>query len=78
MIAKYYPYLDNLVSIRRSTASVLKTSEDGEDVSLKSMMPKHKVETVELKFNDEEAIEHQWFHRVHARYVTILILRRAN
>ena len=67
LIAKYYHYLDLLISVRRSTASVLHAKENGEKIELKTMMPKHEVKTVELRYTDEEAIEHQWFHRIYAR-----------
>ena len=49
-VSKYYHYLDELISIRRSTASVLRRNEDAETVDLKSMMPKHNVKTVELSY----------------------------
>ncbi|KAL8976770.1 MAG: hypothetical protein Q9205_007295 [Flavoplaca limonia] len=68
IIAKYYRYLDELVTIRRSTASILYRTEGGEKIELKNMMPKHQVKTVQLSYTDEEACEAQWFHRNNARY----------
>lgn len=66
-IAKYYHYMDELLSVRRSTASVLKRNEEGDTVSLRSMMPKHHVRTVELSYDEEEETEAQWLHRLAAR-----------
>ncbi|KAL8646787.1 MAG: hypothetical protein Q9210_005931 [Variospora velana] len=66
-IATYFHYLDDTVTIRRSTASVLHRSEWGGRIELKNMMPKHQVKTVELTYTDEEALEAQWFHRNNAR-----------
>ena len=67
IISRYYHHLDELIAIRRSLASELVRNEKGEKVSLKSMMPKHVVKTVELSYDDEEELEAQCFHRVYAR-----------
>lgn len=67
MISKFYHYMDELVSIRRSTASVLIRNENGDQISMKSMMPKHTVKTAELVYTNEEAVEAQFLHRFHAR-----------
>lgn len=67
IISTYYHYLDELIAIRRSPASELIRNQKGEKVSLKSMMPKHVVKTVELSYDDEEELEAQCFHRVYAR-----------
>ncbi|KAL8834745.1 MAG: hypothetical protein Q9170_003622 [Blastenia crenularia] len=69
-IAKFYHYLDDLVSIRRSTASVLHRAEGGEPIPLSTMMPKHQVKTVELEYDEDEGHEMQWFHRNNARLYT--------
>lgn len=66
-IAKYYHIMDELVSIRRSTASILKVNDKGDTIELKTMMPPHTVKTVELNYTAEEATEAQWFHRLFAR-----------
>ena len=67
IISRYYHRLDELIAIRRSPASELVRNEKGERVSLKSMMPKHVVKTVELSYDEEEELEAQCFHRVYAR-----------
>ncbi len=59
--------MDELVSIRQSTASVLQRNEEGETMDMKSMMPKHEVKIAELESTSEEAIEAQFLHRLHAR-----------
>ena len=62
--------MDELISIRRSTASVLpRDFEKTEFVELKTMMPKHIVKTVELEYKKEEAAEAQWLHRQFSRSV---------
>ena len=66
-IAKYFHIMDELVSIRRSTASVLHVNDTGDTIELKTMMPPHTVKTVELNYTAEEATEAQWFHRLFAR-----------
>lgn len=45
--------MDELISVRRSTASVLKRNDAGDKVELKSMMPKHTVKTVNLEYDLE-------------------------
>ena len=67
MISKFYHHMDELVSIRRSTASSLIRNESGDQISMKSMMPKHVVKTAELVYTNEEAVEAQFLHRYHAR-----------
>ncbi|KAL8841352.1 MAG: hypothetical protein Q9170_000983 [Blastenia crenularia] len=70
-ISEYYHYLDELVAVRRSTASELVRNETGEKVSLASMMPVHEVKTVELSYTEEEEVEAQVFHRIYARYALV-------
>ena len=67
MISKYYKYMDELVSIRRSTASILIRNESGDQISMRSMMPKHVVKKAELTYSDKEAVEAQFLHGYHAR-----------
>ena len=67
VISKYYHYMDEMVSIRRSPASVLVRNEQGDTTLLKAMMPKHKVKTVELRYEGEEEVEAQCMHRVFVR-----------
>lgn len=69
MIARYYHHMDKLIMIRRSTSSTLKMNKKSDLLSLKSVMPTHKVKTVELFLRLEEKAEAQWIHRVHARFV---------
>ena len=59
--------MDELVSIRRSTAPVLSRHENGDKVEMRSMMPTHEVKTAELNYTDEKAIEAQFLHRIQAR-----------
>ena len=66
VIAKFYHYMDELIMIRRSTASILKFNNDIE-IPMISMMPSHDVRTVQLSYTPEEAVEAQWVHRLHAR-----------
>lgn len=49
--------MDDLITIRRSTASLLVLNEAGQTLSLRTMMPVHEVKTVELTMNEEEAAE---------------------
>lgn len=58
-ISKYYHVMDELISIRRSTASVLKRNDTGGIVELETMMPPHKVRTVDLSYNLKEETEAQ-------------------
>lgn len=53
--------------IRRSTSSALDVDGAGEKLPMDSMMPMHKVQTVELVYREEEAIESQFVHRLYAR-----------
>lgn len=47
-ISRFYHYLDEIIAVRRSPASELGIKR-GDKLSLKSMMPKHDVKTVELQ-----------------------------
>ena len=72
-LAKYFHYADDLASIRRSVASELLKNEHGETVSMREMMPRHQVLTVDLQWQREEGLEYQVVHRAHARrYIRIL------
>jgi hypothetical protein len=66
-IRMYFPYIDNLISIRRSTASALLRNQENETISLESMMPTRTVKTVEVKYLEDEKPEMQWTHRAAAR-----------
>ena len=66
-ISRYYHFMDELVSIRRSTASILKQNEEGDTTSMRSMMPKRQVRNADLEYTAEEAVEAQFLHRSHAR-----------
>lgn len=59
--------MDELLCIRRSTASILTRNEAGDQTSMRSMMPKHQVKTADLEYTAEEAVEAQFLHRIHAR-----------
>lgn len=59
--------MNELVSIRRSMASVLLRNDKGDKVDMRSMMPTHEVKTAELQYTDEEAIEAQFLHRLLAQ-----------
>jgi hypothetical protein len=74
LISKFYHYMDELIMIRRSTASVLQFN-DATTVSMRSMIPHHEVRTVELTYTNEEAAESQWVHRLHARSVLHIDMR---
>ncbi|KAL8752495.1 MAG: hypothetical protein Q9199_005710 [Rusavskia elegans] len=60
-VAKYFQTMDDLDSISRSTTSSLNKNESGEKISLKSMMPSHKVRTAVLQYDEDEAAEAEWF-----------------
>ena len=47
-ISHYYHFMDELVSIRRSTASILTRNEKGDTTSMRSITAKHQVKTVGL------------------------------
>ena len=53
-IKQYFLYIDNLVSIRRSTASVLIQNQAEDRTSLKSMMLTHHVKTVNVEYQIKE------------------------
>ena len=65
--------MDELISIRRSTASILLRNDNGDKVDMRSMMPTHEVKTAELLYTAEEAIEAQFLHRLHTQYTLELI-----
>ncbi len=69
LISQYYHFMDELVVIRRSTSSSLILNEIGDRISLRSIMPLHEVKTVDIVYREEEAVEAQWMHRIHARQV---------
>lgn len=48
---------------------MLDLDSKGNTLSLSSMIPAHKVETVEVEYRDEEEAKSQWVHRTHARLV---------
>lgn len=59
-MSHYYHHIDELVSIRRSTASKIpRDYERTEFVDLRTIMPKHTVKTVKLEYRKEEAAEAQ-------------------
>ena len=64
----HYHCMDELLMIRRSTASESPKNASGKKVSLHTMMPMHTVLIVEPEYQEEEAIEAQWFLQVFARY----------
>ena len=67
-IRNNFHYIDNLVSIRRSTASVLDRGDGaGGKISLQSIMPTHEVKTVEVDYAEDEKPEMQWTHRASAQ-----------
>lgn len=67
MISHYYHLMNELISIRKSTASILTRNKEADTISLRSIMPKHQVKTADLEYNAEEAVEAQFLHRIHAR-----------
>jgi hypothetical protein len=58
LISKFYHYMNELLMIRRSTASNFKLN-DTDFISMKSMISHHEVRIVELFYSDEEAVESQ-------------------
>lgn len=56
-ISKYYYYLNKLIVIRRSFASVLIANKQSDKIMLKSIISKHKIKTVELKYKVEEVVK---------------------
>ncbi|KAK8183875.1 hypothetical protein BC567DRAFT_206054 [Phyllosticta citribraziliensis] len=68
-IANYSGYMRKLVVLKRTTASSLAwdSSPASAHVSLKNLMPKHKVETIEIGYAGMEAPEAQALHRIYAR-----------
>jgi hypothetical protein len=61
-IKQYFLYIDNLVSIKRSTASVLIQNQAENCTSLKSMMLTHHVKTVNVEYQMKEWLKMQWQH----------------
>lgn len=62
----HYHFMEDLLTLRRSTATNLRNS-DGSEISLAGMMPTHTTHTVELEVIETENIEFQWLHRFAAR-----------
>lgn len=66
---KWFPFVDNTIAIRRSTASELDL--DGKNkLSLKDLMPDYVIRTVELNLRDTKTNErrvYQSLHNTHAR-----------
>jgi len=58
-IKQYFSYIDNLVSIKRSTASVLIQNQAENHTFLKSMMLTHHVKTVNVKYQMKEQLKMQ-------------------
>jgi hypothetical protein len=64
--AKYYPYINSLCAIHRTTASEL--DYDGNSkISLESMIPSHSVATSTTKHKKEERPEFEFHHNLWAR-----------
>lgn len=66
-IARNYHLFEDLVMIQRSVASELTLNENGDLISLRTMMPNCEIKTVTLTHQQEEEMEAQWCHLVHAR-----------
>lgn len=62
-IQKHFHLLDDLITLRRSSASTLKINEDGATYSLRNMMKQHRIETLMLERSGPEELAYQWFHR---------------
>jgi hypothetical protein len=57
-ISKFYYYMNELLMIRRSIASIFKFN-DTDFISMRLMISHHEVRIVELFYNDEEVVESQ-------------------
>jgi hypothetical protein len=67
LIAKYYHHMEELVVLRRSTASLLPVDGRGKTISLAGMLTKHYTNTVNLEYKADEEVESQWRHRDNCR-----------
>lgn len=70
-MSKYYYHMDTLLMIRQSTSLSLKLDSEGNTLPMQSMIPQHRLEIIELAYEDEESAESQWVHRVHTRLVVL-------
>ncbi|MCJ1260140.1 hypothetical protein MMC24_007980 [Lignoscripta atroalba] len=60
LIERYYHFMDELLTIRRSITLTLMRNAQGDMISMRSMIPVHEVKTVKLDYHEEEATEAQW------------------
>ena len=67
MIGKYYHHMNELISLRKSTVSILSFDKTDAVVSLWSIMSLHQVKTVKFIYTNNETVECQWTHRLHAQ-----------
>lgn len=72
LIAKLFHICDDLVSLRRSAASIIVRNKAGETLELREMIKKHRIRTINLDRKPKEAALYQWFHQDAARYVLVL------
>jgi hypothetical protein len=64
MIAKYYPQIEELCVLRRTTASRIPRDEAGKDFyNLRDLIKPHHMLTRQVKRNAGEEAEFQWLHR---------------
>ena len=68
VVAQYYYYVDDLYSVRCNIASKIPQDDAGEFIDLHSVMLKHTIRIVVLKYiKEEEAYETQLLHKTFRR-----------
>ena len=59
--------MDDMISLRRSAASVIMCNDQGDVTALRDMIKHHHIKTIRLKRDPQEAAWYQWFHQDVAR-----------
>lgn len=67
-VCEYYHYLNKLLMLYQSTSLTLKLDFYGNTISLFLMIPRHKVDTIELMHKDEKEVKSQWIYKIYARF----------
>ncbi|KFY96743.1 hypothetical protein V498_02502 [Pseudogymnoascus sp. VKM F-4517 (FW-2822)] len=62
-INKFYRCMEQLLVLRRSTATSIPVDGNGARLQLRSLMPPHEITTVQLRMTSAEAAEYQYFHQ---------------
>ncbi|ELR04222.1 hypothetical protein GMDG_06637 [Pseudogymnoascus destructans 20631-21] len=62
-INRLYRCMEQLLVLRRSTATSIPTDSNGSRLQLKSLMPPHEITTALLRMTSSEAVEYQFFHQ---------------